>query len=292
MKTKLLTSIILLGILMILILPSCDNPDLMSGNTLPFRMQSPPTDVDYHFNVFGDSRDGNAIYSHLISLAIAGGEPAFSVHVGDMIPFPTRWEQWPIFKAVSGPLIKAGDFWVVAGNHDVNDKASLEQLRITFPEVSASGYYAREHGDILNIFLNSEEYDSSGISVDQLNWLEDQLIQAAASGNHIPIVYSHRPPFPQNAHKNSPFEDNEAIHALLLNYNVPLMLSGHEHAYSKFEKDGVVYVITGGAGSPLHKSAGEASFYHFVRVYITNDSLIVRAIGLFGETHDQFEIIL
>lgn len=290
MRTKAGRLYTVLWILAVSTLFSCDDPSLMSNNYLPFQLQSPPANVDYHFDVYGDSRDGNAVYSHLISLAIAGGEPAFTVHGGDMIPSPTRWEQWPIFKAVSGPLIAAGDFWVVVGNHDVNDRASLDQLRLAFPDVPATGYYSKQNGSIYNIFLNSEEYDSSGISTDQLNWLEDQLIQATASGTYIPIVYSHKPPFPQNSHKNSPFEDNEAIHSLLMNYNVPLMVSGHEHSYSKYEKDGVIYVISGGAGSPLHKNAGDAAFHHFVRVFVTDDRLIVRIIGLFGETYDQFDI--
>ncbi|MBU2511157.1 metallophosphoesterase [bacterium] len=273
-------------------LTACNEPSSMSNNYQPVQQHSPPVNSDYYFNVFGDPQNGKAVYSHLVAVALTGANPAFTVIVGDMISSPTEVEQWPAFKAVSTPLMAKGDFWVVIGNHDIEDRNSLETLRTYYPDVPESGYYARQNNGIYNIFLNSQEFDTDKITETQLDWLEQQLMHEGASRGRIPIVYSHRPPFPQNRHKDEPFQDNEAIHELLLHYNVRLMISGHEHNYSRYERDGVTYLITGGAGAALYTEAGDNTFYHFTRIFVGDGFLTVRIIGVFGKKYDEFKIIL
>jgi len=35
-------------------------------------------------------------------------------------------------------------------------------------------------------------------------------------------------------------------------YGIQVVFSGHEHAYERSEKDGVLYIVTGGAGAPFY----------------------------------------
>jgi acid phosphatase type 7 len=263
---------------------------LLFSNSLLSSIEKVPDQTLFHFNVFGDSRDGNSIYEHLIIIALAAGKPAFNVHVGDMISSPDNYEQWPSFKTISEPLADAGGFWCLPGNHDVSDESSLSRLRDAYPSVPPEGYYTLGTSYTLNIFLNSEEVDSqsNAMSEIQFNWLEQQLKSEQAGKNRFVIVYIHRPLFPQNHHKSRPFMDNEAIHQLLLTYGVKLIFAGHEHNFSRLEKDGVHYIITGGAGSPLHDdSEGDAGYFHFVQVYYQNQRIIIRVIGISGDTLDQ-----
>lgn len=218
----------------------CMGPD--DGVTIA----APPAGTLAQFNVFGDSRDGNPVYARLIDTALSSGTPAFNLHLGDMISEPYHAAEWPVFMSVSGPLVFSGGLLPVIGNHDVDDGASLDRLRSVFPDIPPTGYYARTLGSCFVVFLNSEETDTprQTLSAAQLAWLEDRLASAEALAGELVIVCIHRPPFPQNHHAGDPLVNAEALHQIMVDHGVRLVLAGHEHSYTRRVRDGVTYVIS------------------------------------------------
>ena len=61
----------------------------------------------------------------------------------------------------------------------------------------------------------------------------------------------------------------DTLHQLFVQQNVTCVFEGHEHLYNRQERDGVVYVITGGGGAPLYANELKGGFYHYLRVDVT-----------------------
>ncbi|MBF0277096.1 MAG: metallophosphoesterase [SAR324 cluster bacterium] len=263
-----------------------------TDNTIT-KADPPPKGTQYHFNVFGDSRGGNSVYASFVTIALTAGIPAFNVHIGDMISDPEKGGEWPIFEAISRPLL-GKPFYPVIGNHDVDDEESLERLRSVFPQVSTKGYYSKLIKTCLCIFLNSEELEHSEKSPGetQMNWLKTQLSAIDERQNRYIAVFVHRPLFPQNHHKDEPLSNYEALHQMMVKFKVPLVFSGHEHSYSRYEKDGIQYIITGSSGSPLFQGAGKNAFFHFAQISVLEEKLIVKIFDLFGRIRDEVEIFI
>ena len=254
-----------------------------------------PAGTRYYFSIFGDSRDGNAIFSGLQSRSVLAGRPLFTVHVGDMISSPESFGQWPSFIVLTKTFFEQKNFYPVVGNHDVNDAQSLDVFQAAFPKVGGTGYYSKVLADCFCVFLNTEDLETKPgiIGPAQLNWLELELASEPAKAAKFRIVFTHRPAFPQNHHLGHPLEPAETLHELYKKYGIEAVVSGHEHSYSKIEKDGIIYLITGSAGSPLFTAAGPSSaFLHYMQVSVQNELLQFRAIDFFGKVRDDFKINL
>lgn len=254
-----------------------------------------PTGAEYYFSIFGDSRDGNHIYSILQNRSVMAGKPLAAVHLGDMISTHQSSEQWPSFVSLTETYYDAHRFYPVIGNHDVGDSRSFDLFLAVFPQVSQQGYEVEQIGECFCIFTNSEDLEvrPGVIGPKQLAWLEAQLSSEAAQKARFRIVFTHRPPFPQHHHRNQPLEPADTLHQLFSTYKVAAVIAGHEHSYARMEKDGVVYMVSGGAGSPLHQDAGpEAAFYHYVQVSYLKTALQFRAIDHSGNIRDDFKIEL
>ena len=62
----------------------------------------------------------------------------------------------------------------------------------------------------------------------------------------------HKPLYTLSKHWSSDTVVRDILHPLFVEYGVRLVLSGHVHAYERFEVDGVHYVIDGGGGALLY----------------------------------------
>ena len=250
---------------------------------------------DYFFTVFGDSRGGHDIYASLLSEATLLRNPRAVFHLGDIIENPDRPSQYLILREINAHLLNDGiAFFPIPGNHDVQDETSLQRYFAAFPELDGADYYGRELDDCYCIFLNSEDLSAQdGLGSDQLAWLEQQLQMASSDSGKMILVAVHRPLFPQNHHRDQPLSGRDALHELFVEYGVDLVLSGHEHSYSATEKDGVTYIVSGGAGSPLFTDAGpKSAFFHYLRLEKLQGErqFLVSAISVTGILYDTFTI--
>ncbi len=127
------------------------------------------------------------------------------------------------------------------GNHDVQvgrGRYEFGLLRMPGP------YYVRRVKDVELIVL-----DSTAITTAQTRWLERTL--ARRSGFRR-IVALHHPPYTCGGHLGSATVRRAWV-PLFERYGVRLVLSGHDHNYQRFERNGVTYVVHGGGGARLYK---------------------------------------
>ena len=151
---RLLTPILLKSVTLF----SCEQSEETKGDSLP-----PGT--KYYFSLFGDSRDGNDVFSSLQERSVMAGKPLFTVHLGDMISTPKRTEQWPTFVSLVETYFAEDRFYPVIGNHEVNDSTSLDCLLATFPDIPKTGYYTKTLGEIFSkrwVVMTPSQYTPYG----------------------------------------------------------------------------------------------------------------------------------
>ncbi len=174
------------------------------------------------------------------------------------------------------------------GNHDVQ----VRRGRYEFGLLHMPGpYYVRRVGEVELIVL-----DSTAISAVQTAWLRRTL---AARTGFTRIVVLHHPPYTCGGHLGSVGVRRSWV-PLFVRGGVRLVLSGHDHNYQRFERDGVTYVVHGGGGAGLytlrpcpagHPPRVAARVGHgFVHVTADAGSVLVRVVDLTGKTIDRFEV--
>ncbi len=161
---------------------------------------------------------------------------------------------------------------IVPGNHDVDGARGQEFWNLRFARVP----WTHEHRGWTFIGLNTEEKPPRRIQFDrQKDWLTQQLMRSKTP-EHM-VVLMHQPVWPHlapgNRYHSTPRPD---LHDLFKEYKVVGVFSGHEHTFQQEQRDGVLYVTSGGAGAELLPG----SQYHFLLVHVRGRRLEVEKIDL------------
>jgi acid phosphatase type 7 len=250
----------------------------------------PGTAASIRFAAFGDSGSGNSDqYALLHQLATAPFD--FIVHTGDLAyEGGSAGELERTVFRVYAPLMQSFALYPVPGNHDYETAGAAPFLQaFVLPEDGdpdwPERWYSFDWGDVHFVGLDTER-----IGDRQAEWLDADLMQ-----NHLPwtIVFGHRPPFSSGEHGGDA-AFREHFVPVLERYQVPLVLSGHDHDYERTQVlNGVTYVVTGGGGRGT-RNVGESSFtafseavIHFVFVEIAGSRLVLHAIDGVGREFDQ-----
>ena len=179
-------------------------------------------------------------------------------------------------------------FWITWGNHDVETETRIGAVNQVFGDPPR--WTVQEWGGLDIIILDSNQITSPQQALFFLNAMSDS--------DRPTIVAMHHPPY-SCAHRESTSElINQVVE--ILDDDVVLVLSGHEHVYQRFEHDGVAYVVTGGGGATIYELsecpvtqpeplAGEAT-YHFLALEQTTTSMQVTAIDINGDVIDEFTV--
>lgn len=69
---------------------------------------------------------------------------------------------------------------------------------------------------------------------------------------------------------------------------VTMVFAGHEHLYLRKTVDGIVHVITGGAGAPIYGDEKDGGFHHYVLVSVDGESVRAETVGIKGAVRDTF----
>jgi len=259
---------------------------------------APPAgaDVPVTFAVFGDSRSNLDAHRRVVE-RLRGEVPDFIIGTGDMVDDGGRDHEWDQFFDVERDLLRDNVFYPAVGNHDRQGRGrTADNYRALFavPENSPDPerYYAFTYGQ--NRFLILDSNSNSFALTDQTSWIEREL-QAARldpSIRHV-FVTMHHPPFSVSLHGGQR-DLRERWTPLFEKYQVTAVFSGHDHVYSRAEKNGVRYFISGGGGAPLYPKAPrpaaidvDAVKYfertnHYLRVHVAGDFVEVTAIRADG----------
>ncbi len=184
-------------------------------------------------------------------------------------------------------------FFPSPGNHDANNSEGLIPYLNFFTLPQLETYYKFTWGPVNFYSLNSV---ASNVE-EQKEWLYEQLSFSESGFN---IVYFHHSPYSPGPHGN-----NEKMQWDYFGNDVDIVLSGHDHIYSRIEKrgeEGLYYIVNGLGGKSLYdsnsKSLPEALFdafsfdadYGAIKATATSNALIVEFYSI-GQTADPIDRI-
>ena len=212
----------------------------------PFTFRTAVDDsTPFAFAVFGDSRTSPE-QSAGVGRQMAGHEPHFLLHSGDLVSNGTVYEQWEEqFFSPLGETLAHIPLFPVLGNHEQNS----EHFYNFFP---SGPWYSFDCGNARFIALDTNTA-SGGFEpgTEQYAWLERTLAETSALWR---VVLFHHPPYSSGSHGPSDTQ-REALAPLLEQYQVDVIFNGHDHIYERSfsmqanrreDESGIIYVVTGG----------------------------------------------
>ena len=238
---------------------------------------------EFDFAVLGDNRSTAPVIQPLpFKWAIEEinlFDPDFVVVAGDMIRGYTPdidlvYEEWDEFDRVMAALRMP--FHLVVGNHDVWDKESEQVFESRYGRL----YYSFDHHTSHFIVLDSDLMSSfEKIDGVQLDWLKGDL-EAHKHAEHV-FVIIHKPLWLSGDDEDGGFPRevihkwDQVVHPLLVRYGVEAVIGGHKHFFlNQGVRDGIRYLITGGAGAPLRGERARGGYYHWIRVEVRAEQVL------------------
>jgi serine/threonine-protein phosphatase CPPED1 len=210
---------------------------------------------------YGDAARMVQVVDHIA----AHGFPV-SVVAGDLVQDRSLWQHWAYGRAARG---LPGRVLLVPGNHDVVDRASLQDWR----QRHGPDYHDAMFRNVAFVLLNSETLRDRGISplenAAQWAFLERSLATHHAEGRTHIVLVMHRPPFVEREDEgeeeaNWPPESRARLLALARAHGVRWILAGHLHRTALIEaRDGLRILV--GAGTALSFDRSPVA-YHRLRV--------------------------
>jgi 3',5'-cyclic AMP phosphodiesterase CpdA len=187
-------------------------------------------------------------------------KPAFVVVTGDLINQAGNAAEATEYKRIAAKLDRRIPLYSMPGNHDVNNEPTRQSLA-WYREHFGPDYYTFHSGEMEGIVLNSNlekgTKDVPNEAAQMETWLRTELAKARNSGVKRVIVFQHIPFFVKDAEEddtydNIPKDVRRRYLALLHQYGVEYVFSGHFHAATPDARDGDLrQVITGPVGLPL-----------------------------------------
>ncbi len=218
-----------------------------------------PTNLPwYPVIVFGDNRPSdtssikytNTYYSLVNEIRVIN--PLAVIGTGDHTGKGTRSQISEFVRTMRG----LSNVWVCLGNHDLKSN----ELSYWVSQVAPEFYRIDSIAGWSIVFANSDVERSR---------MDRELERLFTHNNRSYILVIHRPLYPNVGH-NIWSEVRGVVEKYIRDYNVKLVLQGHWHGYAAMEKDGVEYIITGGAGAPLYHDPAKipgaivAHKYHYL----------------------------
>jgi len=236
------------------------------------------------FTVMGDSRGEwrfpfryfyppNDVFERLLAAANLL-EADFTMHLGDIVMTGSGAEYQALEQFLDKMKLRR-PFFVAIGNHEVHDKAGLENYRSVF----GAPYYFFDHKGFRFIVVDSSRRRLGG---EQLKWLKSALETKLRK-----LVFTHMPPAPLQGWDDSPWKhwlgsrtngvlrDDGTFTNLMRDAKVERVYAGHVHGFGQADYKGVRYVLSGGAGSPFYPwHIAKFRFYHSIKVKLAQDGSI------------------
>ncbi len=292
---------------------------LSTGQTYYYKVLSNGAESDvYHFKtapadgetfkliVFGDNRPDQsttpvqpAEFEQIVDL-IASEEPHLVVMTGDYVyrvatSDTDNVDTWGRFTQITDRIGHYAPVYAVIGNHETGAATGSRLLQYFFDAFEQfdepSGYFSFDYAGVHFTILDSEELGIEGrIIGDQYDWLVEDLSSSQAD---MKFVAAHRPLYPVN-HIGTSLDVNiterDRLQSLFEDQNVTTFFAGHDHAFNRLTVNGVVNIITGGAGAPLVATPWGGAYHHYLVVDVSPNSINFTVKGTSGETKTGYKL--
>ncbi len=253
------------------------------------RFRTAPGERDsFTFVLYGDGRTGHKTHGKLVRL-MAKANPDLAVHSGDLVENGRILSQWKNFFEISDPLFRNVPFYPALGNHERNSPYYFDFFALPGKERSYSFDYGPAHFVVLD--SNGKGKSDS----DFLSWLKKDL--ASTKKPFIFAIY-HHPALSSTfteARRQSAAQMYTLWGKIFEKGRVSFALQGHNHNYQRSEKNGIVYITSGGAGAPLYplgkalpETKARKIAHHFVQFHVSNSKVTAEVVGIDGKVIDRF----
>lgn len=272
---------------------------------------TPPFASPLRFAAIGDSGFGDDATVALVDQMLAQN-PAFVLHVGDVVynaddeDDPADAFRIKYFQPFA-PLLHRIPVYPSIGNHDVEEATLVDDIPYyftafppfgepTFPawnDTPLRKWYAFSFAGIQFLSLDSQALFGDPGNAEQQAWLEERLADPKYT---YTIPFFHVSPYSSSRHRF----DGRAVRRwadLFEATGVPLVVSGHEHAYERLAHGPTTYIISGGGSSTLYELVErreESQFFasesQFTLFDVYPDRIEARAIREDGSVIDSATI--
>lgn len=141
---------------------------------------------------------------------------------------------------------------VIEGNHDIGPAHSY-----WLEEVAPEMYYWDGIPGWRVILFSTE------ISRAEYGELKSFLDSALNTSRHVILVF-HRAAYPDIGYNMDPGMRSILMNEIREYGNVEIALQGHWHGFAEETVNGILFIITGGAGAPLYQSGGRNHYLYLV----------------------------
>jgi hypothetical protein len=213
-------------------------------------------------------REQNDLERAAIVDDLARERPGLVVAIGDLVSVGSLRPHWEYFDALMEPIRARGIPVLPAlGNHDYwgGGRRALVQLRARFPQLEKSSWYARKHGALGLVFLDSNEGQLGKDGwARQREWLGESLRQMDGDpAVGAVLVFAHHPPFTNSSlTRDEEHVQKSFLPAFFRSRKAVAFVSGHVHAYERFVEQGRTFLVAGGGGGPRVKLLAAAKRRH------------------------------
>ena len=191
------------------------------------------------------------------------------------------------FEAPYKALLDQGvKFYASLGNHDSREQRFYKQFNM-----DGKLYYTfKAPKEDVRIFALESTY----MDQDQVKWVEDELKK---SNEKWKIVFFHHPLYGSARTHGSQLKLRAVLEPLFIQYNVSLVLNGHDHVYERIKpQNGIQYFVEGSSGklrrgdlrqgSPL-TAFGNDQTRTFMLMEVDGDNLTFNTVDMAGNVIDS-----
>ncbi len=276
---------------------SCEGEDTESS----FVTGSNDTDTAFSFYAYGDTRSQPAEHDGVaeqISAKISDdtASQTFIVNSGDLVENGDDELDWdnqfflPQYENINEMLSKL-PYISAVGNHEGN--GTLFSKYFPYPMYEAGGaYFSFDYANAHFIVIDQYVDYSDGST--QYDWIVNDLENSDKAWK---FAMFHEPGWSAGGHSNEADVQN-ILQPLFEQYDVSLVINGHNHYYSHALVNNIHHITTGGGGAPLYDPNPSYpniiktdKSYHFLKIDVKSDSLTtVSAIRQNGTIIETFDI--
>ncbi len=226
----------------------------------------------YSFAVFGDNRGSISLFRTLINDLNSDDDIMFSIDNGDLVQ-NGEMRKYMLFidqvKKLKRPLLTA------VGNHDIKNYDTTENGRNNYFSIFGRFYYSFAISDAYFIVLDNA--NESNLDPQQMEWLKEQL--EIAHKYKYRFVFMHVPLFDPReeglsiGHSMNDMKFAKQLNSIFDKNNITMLFTSHVHSFYRGVWSSTPYIISGGAGAVLYGKNPEHSFYHYIKVNVSDKGI-------------------
>jgi len=220
---------------------------------------------DMRFTDPSDTSVTNPTARRVLVARVAAEKPDALLLSGDVPYNGGEAKDYAVFREETAVWRTAGlRVFPAMGNHELHGSGGVENWWKAFPELRGRRWYSVEFGEAYFITLDSNLDLMAGGP--QSSWLAKQLEGLPKETRYVFVSLHHPPvadPIAYNpTHNVRPNERALAGQLEEAAKHTPakiIVIAGHIHAYQRFKRGGVIYLVSGGGGAAQHRISRSAS---------------------------------